>query len=739
MKKNEVAQDLLTPENPHDVRPRCFLVTVGNSLIGQYHAIFPKTSIYKAEDIEELSCTSHENCNQSLNYKLAYNAIFKALQSAQLAKFIKFSAELSSLYNISPLPGSVPADKVVFIATQTPTGYLCANLLKEALTSASCLVNKLPNSNVKIKHPNALGRAKDPNFADKGLPQFIALLSELIREHEDKYDVVLIPTGGYKSLIPYSTLAGILHHKDVKYIYEDSDALMTLPQLPVGLDIESWKPAYVKLKALTTLPKSSTEVYFKNLDRSFQNLLDLPEKDGDPYKFNAIGTFLAGRYLDLRYQTPLQHQTRGTSLLKFLARDESRPDLQQFFLQLVNIGPYLWLGDKIPEVMDHALHHHTNLFEIAELILLPILEADKRFLSPEELFVLLCTIYFHDSGHVLAHFSNQPDRPLLPTQIRDFHHILGYERLRSEEWRKKLTQLRLRWTNDDHQQLWEKYLELIATIGLFHRKKMPLKNNQDPYSCPVNGKNYKPLIKREDWPLWFEGGIFSNDKAIFAAALFRIIDSLDNQVARAGTDEEIQVKAAVLKADAEAEERRAKEIEQMLDRYLENKSASALKDKITKLIKTITVVYREAEGTDYNEEKAIDREEVNIEAKIKEIVANDKLKQDKDFAQKLMWLHIDAACRVSFKKEQPRHYLKHLAFENPTISYEKSNNDKQYHVVTIGLRTIDQLLLQKYCEDMELEPTDMPDISKIKQKIKEEYDLVRDILLQRKLKIEYKS
>ncbi|MBT9168698.1 MAG: hypothetical protein DDT19_02046 [Syntrophomonadaceae bacterium] len=725
-----MSQGLPVPQNRPDVpRPRCFLVTVGNSLIGHYLKMCP-TANFTAEAIEELSCTSHENCNQFSIYKAACEAILKALQSTSLDQFKKSSAELSSLYHIEPIPGSVSGDKVIFIATQTPTGHLCANLLRAALTGASCLgTTKFPDdqNHLKIEHPKGLGRANDPKFADEGLPQFMALLSELIQNHENNYDVVLIPTGGYKSLIPYATLAGILHKKEVKYIYEDSDVLMSLPQIPVGLDTERWKPAYVKLKALTTLPKSSTEVYFKNLDRSFQDLLDPPEKDTDPYKFTAIGTFLVDRYLHLRYQTPLQHQTRGTSLLKFLARDKDKPDLQQFFLQLVKIGPYLWLGDKIPEVMDHALHHHTNLFEIAELMLLPILEADKDFLWPEELFVLLCTIYFHDSGHVLSHFPDKPDRPLLPTQIRDFHHILGYERLKSEDWRKKLIQLGLKWTNDNHEQLWEKYLKLIGTIGMFHRKSMPLKQREKPYFCPVNEKNYESLTEAGAWPLNFEENSFSNHRAVYVAALFRIIDSLDNQVTRAGTGEEIQIKAAVLKADAEAEKHRKEAVRQLLEGYLNRNSAASLLSWVDDLIKRITGAYRAAEITGHENKETTGREEINIEQEIGSTL-NSKISQDKDLAQKLVWLYIDAACRAFFKEEQPRHYLKHLALENPRISYSQVSEAKVPHLVTVELRPLEIPLLERYRNQMQLTHNDLPDVNKIMDNIEEEYDLVREIL-----------
>jgi len=753
-------------------KSRCFIVTVGASLIEKYNEeqnkvdFMPKT-IERLQNKTEWGESEWSKWREKANYKDAKNKILKWQEGKNnLEDFRKCSAELNSLYHIKPVPGKVKGDKVVLIATRTPVGLLCSELLKKALTEIEINNSigkvKLPEDGVFIIYPEGLGKAGDDIFITTGLPNFISDLSKQIQEHSEKYEVIIIPTGGYKSLIPYATLAGILHGKEIKYIYEESDKLMSLPSIPVNLDIEKWQPAYIKMEILTNQPAKNTKSYYENLDESFRNLLEPPSDEKQAYKFNAMGEFLKQRYIQLKYQTPLQFQTAGTSLLRYLKlkRDEDKPDLQEFFSQLVKIGPYLWLGDKVPEMAEHALHHHTNLFEIAEIFLLPILDNQEDFLSAEELFVLLCTIYFHDWGHVISELNG---KPLLPIQIRDFHHILGYERLNDREWRKKLIELGLKWvgdkpSNDKAVELWKKYLKLIAIIGLFHRKKMPLLiEGNHPYLCPVNNKKYEALErqatcqKKEDkgegWFLQFEGKTFSNKRAVLIASLFRIIDSLDNQVARMGIDEEIRMKAAVVQRDTENEENRKKKIKEMINRYFNNNNN--LKTKIDALITKITGGYQGRETTGNKNTNKIKSEELDLEEEVRTLLDGHNISlTNAKFAKSLIHLYIDVCCWTFFKKEQPKHYLKHLALKNLKISYQYKQNkqkEKINHKIDIKFICQEQEKLKEYCEIFGLDPEkDLPDTQKIIDDIKGEYcskenTMVKSILNSNFVEISYQQ
>jgi len=277
---------------------------------------------------------------------------------------------------------------------------------------------------------------------------------------------------------------------------------------------------------------------------------------------------------------------------------------------------------------------------------------------------------------------------------------------------------------------------------------MPLKETNATYYCPVNKKTYVALEKRandrkeeeEDkekgWFLQFEDKQFCNKRAMLIASLFRIIDSLDNQVARMGTDEEIRMKATVVQSDAQNEEKRKEKIEEMIKQYF-NKNNNLI-TKIDNLIVRITGAYQQRETTGNTNTNKIKNKELDFEKEVNSLI-NSKFDSSKyEFAKSLIHLYIDACCWAFFKKEQPKHYLKHLSLKNPRISYEFKNKE---HIIKIEFSRQKQEKLEKYREVFGFElDLDLPNIRKIIADIKDEYcrcSTVKSILMEKHLEIFY--
>jgi len=282
---------------------------------------------------------------------------------------------------------------------------------------------------------------------------------------------------------------------------------------------------------------------------------------------------------------------------------------------------------------------------------------------------------------------------------------------------------------------------------------MPLKEKEAPYHCPVNKKTYVALEKEaikqceEDkgkgWFLQFEGKPFYNKSAMLIASLFRIIDSWDNQIARMGTEEEIQMKAAVVLSDAENEKKRRNSIEKMIIQYFGNNKI-ALKEKIDNIITRITDTYRESETTGVTNTKKVNSEELNLEEEVNNLINNNFNQREFEFAKSLTHLYIDACCWEFFKKEQPRHYLKHLYLKNPKISYElieNIGNTKMKHIIKIEFPLQEGKKIKEYCNIFGLNcEKDLPNIQKIIENIADEYfkcNTVESILKERNLEIYY--
>jgi putative CRISPR-associated protein (TIGR02619 family) len=135
----------------------------------------------------------------------------------------RVSAEINSLLKM----GLSGADRVVLLATETIDGKLCAELVQRMLKTRKLC------SSVELKVIEGLQAQDGKRFRQEGLKNLMAYIARF-----ENSDVVFNPTGGFKSVVPYITLAGMLFNKPVKYIHEYSDDLMTLVNIPITVDDE---------------------------------------------------------------------------------------------------------------------------------------------------------------------------------------------------------------------------------------------------------------------------------------------------------------------------------------------------------------------------------------------------------------------------------------------------------------------------------------------------------------------
>lgn len=140
-------------------------------------------------------------------------------------------AEISSLLKI--IEHQKDDLKIRLLATDTVPSRLAAELIKEQtflhpLTGKEIPVDFYPERDVITGL-----RVDDAEvFQTDGLHSFIRRFIGLNKQYGP---LILNITGGYKGLIPYLTLIGQIHKVPVMYKFEDSEALITIPQLPINL------------------------------------------------------------------------------------------------------------------------------------------------------------------------------------------------------------------------------------------------------------------------------------------------------------------------------------------------------------------------------------------------------------------------------------------------------------------------------------------------------------------------
>jgi len=540
---------------------------------------------------------------------------------------------------------------VLLLCTMTGESFFCGYKIKEYYKYIK----------VEVKEIENLKGAKDKSFAEKGLPSFLNILfNEVSKAQNQGYEVILNPTGGYKSLFPLMSIVGILKNCKVIYKYEDSENLVEIPPLPLGVDIQKWNMEMIRLETVVNRQYSDVREIYDKLSPEAKTLISI---DNGEIKSTEIYNFFKERIgeLDKRFNT-LYVKTKNTRLSDFFKDNQ----LWERFVKLTEIGHLIWKGDRVPEMVEHGLRHHTDLFIIAEKILLPILYKDDQFLTEEELFILISAIYLHDCGHVIGRIKQNDDIiTLYPNEIREFHHILGYERLKNYNdnfYNNKAIYDNIKINKESDEDLWKDYLCAIATVGLYHRKAMPLLEKDSVYNkCPFFEKEYCPLIKREQYVNFNKNE--EKPRLHLITAIFRIIDGLDNQVRRTGDEQEIQFHFAQLDNEIEEERQRAEQIKAIIKNYFA---------QIDQLIENAKNAYRKKEAS--TGETTSD----NFNQKDFRNEINGILNGIQDQEKFLINEYIKARLKEDFIKFQKEHYDKHKAVEEIIIKYEY-NGTKGIH------------------------------------------------------------
>ncbi len=199
----------------------------------------------------------------------------------------KLSAELHSLFRL----GLTAKDRVIFYHSETPAGAGCAGALCDYLD------DKLPGIAAESRQIEGLQVNDASRFREEGVVNFC----KAVHDDLDRYgsqSCVLNPTGGFKALVPYTALLGMLRQVPVRYIYEQSKEVLDLPAFP--LDFPT-----TLLQILTEL-QTKLEIESSIALAELQQLVDkqtieiLFETHGQEATLSAIGHLLLDRLQEKR-------------------------------------------------------------------------------------------------------------------------------------------------------------------------------------------------------------------------------------------------------------------------------------------------------------------------------------------------------------------------------------------------------------------------------------------------------
>lgn len=191
----------------------------------------------------------------------------------------KLSAEIHSLVRI----GITNEDRVILLASSTDDGYCCALAVEKYL--------KYYWKDISVKTEKVLGlQVLDAElFRTTGVIEFVRRILKEVDSY-DASNIILNPTGGYKALVPYTVLLGMLKGVKCGYIFEQSTTLLELPPLPLEFkrsQFDTYQDLFEKIERESVISQAEWEQRVSYTDRTI--LESLIEFSKGQITISAVG------------------------------------------------------------------------------------------------------------------------------------------------------------------------------------------------------------------------------------------------------------------------------------------------------------------------------------------------------------------------------------------------------------------------------------------------------------------
>lgn len=611
-----------------------------------------------------------------------------------------------------------PKADCYLLASDTTLGGFCAAVIRD-------YVNQQPDLRTRyhvvrddpVPGVDALNAKA---FEEDGFRNLLDKVDAIVQQYTSASRIYLNFTGGFKGLLPYGTLQGMLYASGqtlparaiLCYLFEETPKIIYMPAYPIGLNFHHWHRNATRLRMVLR----GEESFRNNLSEEMRNLLTPGSKN-----LFSLGQYLEKEYEQQLSEDPLKVYSR--EIIHGLLPDnlgQKAQTLRGLLDDIVKqVGDLIWIGDKIPDMVDHALKHHQHLLEFAELFLTPILARDPGFMNSQERFCLLAGILLHDCGHSLDYFKSEsmktPDGReilLFPSEVRDYHHFLTRDRLNDPETAKELAWRGRQGFEDEG--LDGDLHDAVCAVCLYHRRR----TGYDQYASEekrneaknhLAGEDLLPLLKCDLTKRLQTKGI----DLMKVVAFMRLIDGCDVQSRRAGSPQFVEHKQKILERDYRTALRRAREAWTLYIDMDQEYQQSAEFQQLTGAI--------EEEGSGHLRLKKDPARQVRTSCLNLLNAANPHVKR---LAQ--LW-HIAAELvdRADMKFKQHEHYLKHRCVKEVLVfpsAIEPGKTQLAFDVVLYP----DSDLIGKLDETVEMDGKQQTRRELIENEISSEYGSVRE-------------
>ncbi|WP_208873619.1 HD domain-containing protein [Fretibacterium fastidiosum] len=529
---------------------------------------------------------------------------------------------------------------------------------------------------------------------EKFLRSVAVLFEEFDRQVDQKgpEQPVFCTSGGYKSIVAFAVMYAQLHSIPCLYTFENGPQAFELMHIPLGYAIGTLDEEISLLKAIGSRKGQTGE--------DLESNLGVPQwvSDTRPLAPMLIKSYERGRRQPCGTGAALFDRLRN-------AGDRGRRLAQHLERLLAENWAELWMGDQIPETVEHSRRHSkrlmefaSNLFRCAGPQMEALLSLGEDPEKPELLALLIASIYLHDIGHTALSFPVRPTPGrctpfplgLFPSAVREVHHLLTGELLR---------QYPERFFGEEHDCDPFRFLKLCVPFLSEHHRGYTALMDGDGKPSELIGSVGKLLYGEEKFketlrPLKvrFEEALgnvdlpFTADGILKATALLRVIDGCDVQSDRV-------ISREYLRARLDRTQDEAKFLSAQLEAFaLPQQIAQPFSD--LKQATSRLDVKQVLEGTFVDEDEVIKTSCRAIYLGVfqaldalrqKHPSAEDRAKGDWGKIQTeeaLSFAGLSLANRVAFKWEQFLHFYKHqsVGFVLPVRDSDKEVSVRLYPV-----------------------------------------------------------
>jgi len=169
----------------------------------------------------------------------------------------RLSAELNTLDRLNLSEG----DRVVFLSTDSAPGRVCSEKLAQIITEVyDAETEAVRIEGLQVYDPKRLREEGLKNLVKVLLDDYLA--NESVRY---SYDIIINPTGGYKAIVPFLTVLGMLYGKPAIYLFEHAEELITLPPLPLTFDLAIYERVKGALRFIEEETAVSEQAYLAHI------------------------------------------------------------------------------------------------------------------------------------------------------------------------------------------------------------------------------------------------------------------------------------------------------------------------------------------------------------------------------------------------------------------------------------------------------------------------------------------